>query len=154
MADSKLEIKVGSITFSGEGNGDWLSKQLDKVLDKIPELVAVAPPENTNNSSKIEDGGEDGPNIKAGGTLAAYLKSTSSASPNNRKFLATASWLHDSQNKDMLATRDVSAALDENKQGSVGNASECLSRNIKAGYCQKKGKMFYVTPEGKASLHK
>ena len=57
MADSKIEIKVGSISFSGEGSGDWLSKQLDKVLAKIPELVAVAPQLNGENDN---DGGSTG----------------------------------------------------------------------------------------------
>jgi hypothetical protein len=42
VADSNLEIKVGSITFIGEGDGDWLPTQLDKVLSKIPGLIALA----------------------------------------------------------------------------------------------------------------
>jgi hypothetical protein len=32
MADAKIEIKVGSVSFSGEGDGKWLSEQLDKVI--------------------------------------------------------------------------------------------------------------------------
>ena len=36
MAEAKIEIKVGAVSFSGEGDGQWLSDQLDKVLEKIP----------------------------------------------------------------------------------------------------------------------
>jgi len=38
MSDTKIEIKIGEISFSGEGNQDWLSGQLDKILDKASEL--------------------------------------------------------------------------------------------------------------------
>ena len=41
----KIEIKVGSISFVGEGNEGWLSSQLDKMLKHLPELVNMAPPE-------------------------------------------------------------------------------------------------------------
>jgi len=74
MADSKLEIKVGSITFSGEGTGDWLSKQLDKVLAKLPELVAVAPQgneENSDSGGSAAGSGSGAPGGKASGTLAS-----------------------------------------------------------------------------------
>ncbi len=38
MSDSKIVIKVGIVEFSGEGEKDWLSAQLDKILVKIPDL--------------------------------------------------------------------------------------------------------------------
>lgn len=43
MADAKIELKVGAVSFSGEGSEKWLSDELEKVLKKIPELTEVAP---------------------------------------------------------------------------------------------------------------
>lgn len=155
MADSKIEIKVGSITFSGEGDGEWLSKQLDKVLAKIPELVAIAPQENNGNDSKGgEDGTDKGNGGKAAGTLASYLKATNSTSKQVRKFLATAAWLHDSEKKHRLTTTDVSKALNTHNQGRLANPSDALNQNVGKGHCVKDGKSFYVTPEGRAELNK
>lgn len=157
VADSQIEIKVGSISFSGEGNGDWLSKQLDKVLAKIPELVAIAPQlnrENDNGSSSTRnvDGGEQ--TGVASGTLAAYLKSTGSTTSQVRKFLATAAWLHDSEKKNRLTTKEVSTALNGHNQGKLRNPADCLFQNVHKGHCVKDGKEFYVTPDGRASLGK
>ncbi len=45
MAESKIEIKVGGVSFSGEGGESWLSAQLDKMLKYLPELVTVVPPQ-------------------------------------------------------------------------------------------------------------
>lgn len=157
MADSKLEIKVGSITFSGEGTGEWLSKQLDKVLAKIPELVAVAPQENGRNGDgggNTGSGGHEPSSGRASGTLAAYLKATGSTSVQTRKFLATATWLHDSQDKKRITTKEVSDALNGHNQGKLKNASENLNQNVGKGHCVKDGRTFYVTPEGRASLGK
>jgi hypothetical protein len=156
MADSRIEIKVGSISFSGEGSGEWLAKQLDKVLFKIPELVAVAPDEgNTGLTVRGDKQQVHAPSHgTVSGTLAAHLKSTGSTSVQVRKFLATALWLHDTQKKDRLTTREVSAALNTNNQGKLKNASDALNQNVGKGFCEKDGKAFYVTPDGRASLSK
>jgi hypothetical protein len=154
VADSKLEIKVGAITFSGEGNGDWLSKQLDKVLARIPELLA-APSDIAQNSGS---GGAHQPIIggaqhtQASGTLATFLKTANANDSQTRKFLATALWLHDAEDKNRLTTSDVSGALSKHKQGKLTNASNCLAENAKRGYCVREGKQFYVTNEGRESL--
>ena len=157
MADSKIEIKVGSVSFSGEGSGDWLSKQLDKVLAKIPELAAVAPQLDGGNDNGGGSPGSGGPGPhtgKASGTLAAYLKSTASTANQVRKFLATAAWLHDSEKKDRLTTKDVSTALNSHSQGKLTNPANCLNQNVSKGHCVKDGRTFYVTPEGRTSLGK
>ena len=157
MADSKLEIKVGSITFSGEGTGDWLSKQLDKVLAKLPELVAVVPQgngESSDNGGSAGDSGSGTPSGKVSGTLASYLKSTGSTSNQVRKFLATAAWLHDTEKRKRLTTKEVSTALNDHNQGKLTNPANCLNQNVGKGHCVKDGKTFYVTPDGRNSLGK
>lgn len=157
MTDSKLEIKVGSITFSGEGDSDWLSKQLDKVLAKIPEQPPTAPPDATKNDA--DNGGSELHSATATartptGTLAAYLRSTNSTSNQVRKFLATATWLHDAEGKNRVATKDVSNALSSHSQGKLTNPAECLNKNAGKGHCVKEGGAFYVSPEGREFLSK
>ncbi len=44
MADAKIEIKVGEVSFVGEGTETWLAAQLEKVIKHLPDLVKVAPP--------------------------------------------------------------------------------------------------------------
>jgi hypothetical protein len=155
MADSKLEIKIGSITFSGEGTGDWVSKQLDKVLAKIPELVALAPPEGLRSESN--NGGSPRPTSgvphgQASGSLATFLKTANTNNSQTGKFLATAMWLHDAERKDRLTTKDVTEALSKHKQGKLTNPSNCLAENAKRGYCIREGRQFYVSNEGRDSL--
>jgi NADH pyrophosphatase NudC (nudix superfamily) len=148
MAEGKIGFKVGSIEFTGEGDGKWLSEQLDKVLDKIPQLAKVSPTQAEGSST----GGGTGTS-KASGNLAAYLKSKNVGTNQTKKFLATAAWLQDTQDKDPLTTGDVSQVLSDNKQTPLSNASQSLANNVKQGFCGKKGKKhFFVTDEGRADL--
>jgi hypothetical protein len=152
MADSKIEMKVGSIAFSGEGDGDWLSKQLDKVLAKIPELAAVAPADPGNDNAGTNPSAGAASHIRQSGTLAAFLKTANANESQPRKFLATAVWLHDSEQKNRISTTDVTGALSQHNQGKLGNASDCLIKNAGKGFCVREGKQFYVTNEGRESL--
>jgi hypothetical protein len=155
MADAKIEIKVGAVSFSGEGDGKWLSEQLDKILEKIQELANVVPPASDSDGGNGTGAGMGKPTTtkKLTGTLASFLKEKKATGNKTRKFLATAVWLHDHDKKDRLTTKDVTKALSDAKQSSVGNASQCLASNISQGCCQKDGKkQFFVTPEGRAEL--
>jgi hypothetical protein len=149
MGEARIEIKVGAVSFSGEGEGKWLSEQLDKVLEKIPELTQVVPPQPP------DEGGEtdlSGAHKKGTGTLAIFLRERKATGNQTRKFLATAAWLHD-HGKDRVTTIDVTKALSDAKQSALGNPSQCLASNVGKGFCQKLGKKdFFVTPEGRAEL--
>ena len=42
MSDAKIDIKIGQIQFSGQGEQDWVAKQLDKIIaqaeeEKVPD---------------------------------------------------------------------------------------------------------------------
>ncbi|MFZ0959574.1 MAG: hypothetical protein WAO35_01615 [Terriglobia bacterium] len=155
MGDARIEIKVGAVSFSGEGEGKWLSEQLDKVLEKIPELANVVParPDAEREDGTREDAGKPPTTRKLAGTLASFLREKKAATNQVRKFLATAVWLHDHGNQENLTTKDVTKALSVSKQGSLTNASNCLANNVSKGFCDKAGKkQFYVTDEGRASL--
>jgi NADH pyrophosphatase NudC (nudix superfamily) len=145
MANGKIELKLGSFTFSGEGDENWLTKQLDKILEKLNQLqkVAIIPSNSTNGGLDNSDSTLDLKNT----TLASFLKSRNATSNQNKKFLATSIWLQ-SRGKNRISTMDVTKALKDNKQSKLGNASDCLSQNVAKGFCEKDGKEFYVTDEG------
>lgn len=153
MSEAKIEIKIGEVSFSGEGNQEWLTKQLDKILGKAEELIKLAPSPKQNSSS-----GESAPHKAADfskasdvakQTLATFLKSKNAVTAQVDKFLATAIWVEAKENKSRLKTSDVSSALSNSNQTRLGNPSDALSKNIKKGYCEKDGREFFVTQEGK-----
>lgn len=150
MANGKIELKLGSFSFTGEGEEAWLSKQIDKVLEKLNQLhkVAVIP------AVPLSEGGgqnNDQPNEMKNVTLANYLKTKGATSNQTKKFLATAAWLQ-LRGTNRLSTSDVTKALSSNNQGKLKNPSDCLNKNVKKGHCEKDGNQFYVTDEGLSSL--
>jgi hypothetical protein len=150
MADAKIEIKVGEVAFSGEGDSAWLASQLDKIIAKLPELSKVTV--QTPKESRSGGAGHAADERKATGTLALFLKTKNATTNQIRKFLAAAVWLQDRESKDRLSTSDVTKALSDNHQSRLGNASECLNQNVSKGFCEKVGKEFYVTEEGRTEL--
>jgi hypothetical protein len=150
MSESKIQIKVGIVEFSGEGDQNWLAAQLDKILEKIPELLQIelnspgVPPANNNNIPPANNG--EKPTV-----LSTFLRERNSTTNQTKKFLATAAYLQ-LNGKSTLATSDITKALDDSKQGKLNNPSLALINNIKKGYCEKSGKDFYVTPEGFTSI--
>ena len=151
MADVKIHFKLGGIEFEGEGEKDWIGQQLDKILEKAPKLAALAPAGGTGGGS---GGGRTpmGPDPRiAAKTLAVFLKEKNATRNQVKKCLATAIWL-EAKGKQRMTTSDVTKALKDSNQARLGNASECLNQNVSKGYCERDGKEFFVTDEGKSSL--
>ena len=69
-----------------------------------------------------------------------------------RKFLATAVFLSRSNNVSKLSTSMISRALKSYKIDKLQNASDCLNKNEKKGYCIKDGKEFIITENGYLSI--
>lgn len=158
MADAKIEIKIGPLSFSGEGPSEWLSKQLDKVLEKVPDLsrsrVDGLDTDDHEADEKNELGGAT-KKAKAKANLASFLRDKRATANQVRKFLATAVWIEDGESKDRITTKEVTQALSQAKQSALTNPSQCLSHNVSQGFCQKDGKkQFFVTPEGRLELDK
>jgi hypothetical protein len=154
MANAKIEFKIGGVSFSGEGEETWLTSQLDKIIDKAPELIKIAPiqlgtPEGTGGIGSTDKARKDA--AIAAQTLPNYLKSNNAVKSQIQKFLATATWLH-AKGANRLSTGDVTKALRESNQSRLGNPSDCLAQNIKRGFIEKDGSQFFVTDEGRASL--
>jgi hypothetical protein len=155
MADAKIDIKVGAVSFSAEGTEKWLSGELDKVLEKAPQLANIVPSRNGGDSSSSGDDGGDATGAgtsggrKIKGTLAGFLKDRKATTNQVRKFLASAVWLEKHDSKERLTTKEITNALSDAKQSALTNPSQCLAQNVKQGFCQKDGKkQFYVTPDG------
>ncbi len=150
MGEAKIEIKIGVIEFTGEGSEKWLETQLDKIIEKAPGLMKIAP---VVTGDPAQGGhvpiGTDPAIAKK--PLGTYLQEKSATTNQNKKFIATAVWL-ESKGKSRLKTSDVSGALRKSSQKKLNNASLNLSQNVAKGYCEKDGDQFYVTDEGKNSL--
>lgn len=151
MSEAKIEIKVGEIAFSGQGEQDWVAKQLDKILAQAEKLIELAPSQDENN----QDGDGHKPMGKdksiAKQTLPAFLQEKNAGRNQIKKFLATAVWL-EAKGQNRLQTSDVTKALKDANQSRLGNPADCLNKNVSKGYCEKDGKQFFVTDDGKKSL--
>jgi len=69
-----------------------------------------------------------------------------------RKFLATAVFLSRSNKVSKLSTSMISRALKSYGIEMLQNASDCLNKNEKKGYCIKDGKEFIITENGYLSI--
>lgn len=153
MADSKIKISIGTITFQAEGGQQWVGEQLDKLFSNAKELASVAP---APTSRDVADENSDHTPIKSDANIAAkplasFLKDKNATSKQVLKFLATAVWL-ESKGNNRLSTSDITQALRDANQNKLNNAADCLNQNVKKGFCEKEGTQFFVTMEGKESL--
>lgn len=141
---TKVRIKVGSIEVDYEGSEDFLDSKLPKLISDVTTLAEKVPAES--------EGSDSNENTESGtpSTLASFLKEKR-ADSQARRFLATAQWLHLKGPK-RIKTSDVTKALRDSNQKRLGNASECLNQNVSKGFCEKEGKEFFVTDEGRNSI--
>jgi hypothetical protein len=59
MADAKLDVKIGGISFTGEGSETWLSEQLKTILEAataFPVHAEVTPPSSGHHAKHSEAG--------------------------------------------------------------------------------------------------
>lgn len=148
MSEAKIEIQIGEIRFSGEGDQEWLTKQLDKILSKADILIKLAPKPPVSNQSTHQAADFSNSSI-ANQSLATFLKSKNATTGQVEKFLATAVWVEAKENKTRLITSDVSNALSKASQSKLNNPADKLNKNVAKGFCEKDGKEFFVTQEGK-----
>lgn len=155
MSLSKIEVKIGSFTFSGEGEGAWLAAQLDKLLDRAEHIIKIFPavPVEAEAVAAPHHAAADfsASASIAAKSLASFLKEKNATSNQVSKFLVTAAWLEAKGNK-RLTTANITAALKAANQGRLGNPSDALNKNTGKGHCEKDGNQFFVTQEGKDSL--
>ena len=149
--ETKIQIKVGIVEFSGEGNQDWLSNQLDKILEKIPELLKIELKDLSDESGTGKHTLENKKTKSKLSHLATFLKDKNATTNQNKKFLAVSAFLQ-LNGASRLNTGNIIQALKDSNQSMLSNASLNLTQNVTRGFCQKDRKDFYVTSEGFAEL--
>jgi hypothetical protein len=154
MANAKIDLTLGSITFSGEGEETWISDQLDKIIEKAPDLIKIvlqtqATPQpataGSGQASQLPDA------TISSQPLPNFLRAKDASSPAAKKFLATAIWLH-AKGTTRISTGDVTKALRDSMQTRLPNPSQSLSKNVAKGFIERDGSQFFVTDPGRASL--
>lgn len=143
----KVRVKTGNVEIDYEGSEAFFAKKVPEFVNALSHVDDTA--HRIANARKPALGGAD--RSTDNGTLAAFLREKSAKASQVKKFLATAVWL---QNKGSarLTTSQVAKALSTNNQGKLSNPSDCLAKNMSKGHCEKDGKEFFVTDEGRESL--
>lgn len=176
MAESKIDFSYDNLHFSCEGDKDWVETQLNQVLNRIPGLNKSEPfvkaekvKPSTNKAvsedvltdeETVADAKEKGkrgrkPKVVAeplveepsGDPLFEFLKEKNADKNQVKKFLATAVYLH-SQGEEKFSTPMVSKLLKAAHIEKLINASDCLNKNEKKGFCIKDEKEFVLTEVG------
>src|SRR5262245_3023688 len=147
MIPSKIEVNVGGVSFSGEGEQAWLADQLDKVLRAASEITRAQPHESAVPPLELNRSGTD--NFAT--TLASYIREKGGDDNQVDRFLITADWLR-RRGANKLTTAVVSKALRDNHQKSLVNPADCLNKNVSKGFCEKADGGFYITPDGLTKL--
>jgi hypothetical protein len=146
MTVSKIRIRVGEVEVEYEGPQEFLDKKLPTLVSDLSRM------EGSNGSGKSARANKSTENGNGNaGTLAAFIKEGSRGRSQTGKFLAAAEWLHRKGNN-RVKTGDITKALRENNQGRLGNPADCLNKNVAKGFCEKDGRDFYVTDDGRKEL--
>ncbi len=177
MAESKIDFSFENLHFSCEGNSDWVEAQLNQILSRIPRLnnsefnnvgseksglttvqdsivKKLLVPLN-NETIKRGRKGKNGETIagveSVGDPLFEFLKEKNADKNQVKKFLATAVFLH-SKGVEKFSTPLVSKLLKSSHIEKLINASDCLNKNEKKGFCIKDEKEFILTDSGIRSI--
>jgi hypothetical protein len=182
MSEAKIDFSFENLHFSCEGDKNWVETQLNQVLNRIPglykplvadttEKAVPTPVESVTEGILVENLYEDDlkqkvkrgrkPKISAtaepivdepaGDPLLSFLKEKNADKNQVKKFLAAAVYLH-AQGEERFSTPLVSKSLKEASIEKLINASDCLNKNEKKGFCIKDGKDFILTEEGIRSI--
>jgi len=143
MAQSKIAVTVGNVSFSGEGEPEWLAEQLERVLAVAPQIVST----QLVGRAPFDDSGDR----EFTASLAGYIKEKGGENSQVDRFLVAADWLR-RHGLDKLTTGDVSRALKENHQKRLANPADCLNKNVSKGFCEKSDGGFFITPDGLRKL--
>lgn len=147
MAQAKIELTVGNVSFSGEGEESWLSEQLEKVLDVATTLTVQQPdpPEGESEDPDVPVATANTGDFKT--SLVNHIRDKKAESNQVQRFLAAADWLR-RRGATTLTSSGVAKVLADNHQKRLANASDCLNKNVSKGYCEKTKTGFFIAPDG------
>ncbi|GAB1308494.1 hypothetical protein KH5_11770 [Urechidicola sp. KH5] len=155
MAQSKIELKIGSFEFKCAGEQVWVDNKLSEFLDLAPNIQAEISEQIKNPTPTQEPSSypsdlfaitERKPKVIPE-NLSTFLRKKNAVEKQRRRFLGAAVWLQ-LNGKERVKTKDVTDALKMARQLKITNPSHQLNQNITQGFCQKEGPGFFVTPEG------
>ena len=150
MGQAKIQLTVGGVSFSGEGEQEWLEKQLHDILEAVPWLAKIEAPSPVGDAG-IELPRSDSAKEPFNQSLASYIREKGGDATQPKRFLVTADWLR-RRGDNSLKTGTVTEALRSNQQKRLGNPSDCLNKNVNQGLCEKSGATFFITPDGLKAL--
>ena len=142
----KAELKIGAISFTGEGEQGWLDEQISKLVEAAKSSQITNTIDPGVSSSEMSSHGPI-----ANTSLSSFLKANGGSANQVRRFFVTAAWLRERE-ESSLTTSKVSKALKEHQQSKLSNPADCLNRNVAKGHCEKAGDGFFITPEGLQTL--
>ncbi len=176
MAESKIDFSYDNLHFACEGDKDWVENQLNQILSRIPGLnkseifvksdksgpvaskdgltgKSPIPVKKENNRNGRKQKADSNSLVEAslGDPLFAFLKEKNADKNQVKKFLATSVFLH-SQGVEKFSTPMVSKLLKSSHIEKLINASDCLNKNEKKGFCIKDDKEFILTESGIRSI--
>jgi hypothetical protein len=85
MAEGKLSVTIGTLSFSGEGEQVWVTEQLENFFERLPNLTPeraqqATPPNGKDNSDGQIDAAAAGYRGKLQGTVAALAAKLTASS--------------------------------------------------------------------------
>jgi hypothetical protein len=157
MSESKIQVKVGIVEFSGEGEQEWLAKQLDKILEKVPELLKIEvsgsgrPTGNTDNNHN-----GNGTTTISGLSVLNIAGKLSNKSGSDLAIIAAA-YLHFVEGKTSFSRDDISSAMKKAtgiyKDSYMSNLTSYLTQLEKSSIFLKNGSSYSLSANKANELH-
>ena len=166
MAEARAKIEVSGLEFDLRGDPDWVSEQLEKVLELAYDVadLALSPSEEPAGDNGEDDGtGED--NDGSGSedpddsqedpiaslSLPAFLAECGAIRDEERKLLAVAAWLH-AKGNDRITVSEVRDTLAAAGERAIHNAAAVLVTAVANGLCKEDDGALFVTDAGRTAL--
>lgn len=160
MADSKIEFSYDNLHFLCEGEQEWVENQLNGIINRIPglskptpvakteEVVITSEPETVKKTrGRRSKAAESSIQETSSDPLMDFLMEKKADRNQVRKFLAVAVYLH-AHGMEKFSTPLISKTLKNAGIDKLINASDCLNKNEKKGFCIKEDKEFILTDLG------
>lgn len=156
MSESKIQVKVGIVEFSGEGNQDWLAIQLDKILEKVPELLKIEVSNSANNppiEAQISATQNNHSTTLSVLNIAGKLNSKSGGD----LVIAAAAYLHFTEGKSNFTRDDISSNMKKAtgiyKDSFLANLTKTLAGMEKNGSLLKNGSTYCLNASKVSELN-
>ena len=146
----KIKISCGGFKVKYEGDEQFAKESLCSLISEIKKTIQTE--EEASRWRETYESKPDGV-MKLPSFLAKMENRSERNSLEYRKFLVAAAWLHLNK-RNTLQTSDVASALRDSKINKLSNPSDCLTKNIKNGHCERlDGNKFIVTQKGFQDLN-